>query len=193
MGMEPTGHRLEMHSTDIWLGNDGYAVEHWDNVTGMEFLQGWLTSRPTRCRCRVTLDALDRRARRPDRFFVGVITDLRLDAESFCAKVFVERPASGVHTKSHWTLDIPSGFGISRYISEQEAQQRGARGEELSQPLGNQWRLTYHRFSCRSSDHFMLARQVRERFQDLSVRPRGASAVPVDSRPFSASSPGTAV
>jgi predicted ester cyclase len=39
MGMEPTGKQVQMRSTDIWRAKDGYAVEHWDNVEGTEFLQ----------------------------------------------------------------------------------------------------------------------------------------------------------
>ena len=37
MGYAPTGQGVEMRSIDIWRVEDGWAVEHWDELNGAEF------------------------------------------------------------------------------------------------------------------------------------------------------------
>ncbi len=37
LGLPPTGRAVEMRSIDIWRVEDGWAVEHWDELNGAEF------------------------------------------------------------------------------------------------------------------------------------------------------------
>ncbi|WP_067534233.1 ester cyclase [Nocardia crassostreae] len=37
LGEAPTGREVEMRSLDIWRVEDGMAVEHWDELNGIEF------------------------------------------------------------------------------------------------------------------------------------------------------------